>query len=168
LLEVAGAIRMRSDVERKRLFGMSALQHSAGRRADIYTPEATQRTFERLIDCARAALQAGYPVIVDAAFLRHAERDAARALAIELRVPFTILHCTADETRLRQRVAGRSASGVDASEADVAVLEHQLAHHEPLADDERLVTIEVATDATVDVVSLCARWFAQAVAPRSA
>ncbi|MBK5206373.1 MAG: AAA family ATPase [Polaromonas sp.] len=162
LLEAAGAIRLRSDVERKRLFGLDALQRSVEQAVDIYTPEATRRTFDRLKECARTALQAGYPVIIDAAFLRRAERLAFRALAAELRVPFTVLHCRASEAQLRQRVAARSSVGGDASEANVNVLERQLASHEPLEDDERAIALEVVTDEPVDVAALCECWLSQA------
>lgn len=162
LLELAGAIRLRSDVERKRLFGLDALQRSDVRTMDIYTPEANRRTFGRLKECARTALQAGYPVIVDAAFLRRAERRAFQALAAGLRVPFSILHCQAGESQLQQRVAARGAAGNDASEADMNVLERQLARQEPLDMDERAVAIDVITDKPVDVAALSARWLSQA------
>lgn len=161
LLALAGAIRLRSDVERKRLFGLAALQRSVEQAVDIYTPEASQRTFDQLKEYARAALQAGYPVIVDAAFLRSAERRAFQALAAELRVPFAILHCRANEANLRQRVSARSSVGDDASEANVSVLEHQLTRHEPLDSDERAVVLEVITDEPVDVAALCAHWLSQ-------
>ncbi len=161
LLEVAGAIRVRSDVERKRLHGLDALQQSAGQGLDIYTPEATRRTFERLKECARTALQAGYPVIVDAAFLRRTERERFKTLAAGLGVPFTILSCQATESQLRQRVADRNTVGNDPSEANIAVLERQLASHEPLDGNERAVALEVTTDEPVDVRALCARWLSQ-------
>jgi predicted kinase len=161
LLAPAGAIRIRSDVERKRLFGLGAQQRSADRQAEIYSQEATRRTFARLAECARTALQAGYPVIVDAAFLRRDERLAFRALAAELRVPFSILRCRAAEAQLRRRVAARDAEGSDASEATLAVLERQLATHEPLGQDECAFALDVATDDPVDVASLGARWLAR-------
>lgn len=161
LLAAVGAIRIRSDVERKRLFGLGAQQRSAERRAEIYTQDATRRTFARLAECARTALQAGWPVIVDAAFLRRDERLAFRALAAELRVPFSILHCRAAEAQLRRRVAARDADGSDASEATLDVLERQLATHEPLGQDERALALEVATDEPLDIASLCARWLAR-------
>ena len=161
LLSVAGAIRLRSDVERKRLFGLAALERSTDR-ARVYGPDATLRTFNRLAECARGALRAGYPVIVDAAFLRRAERDVLRALAAELRVPFTILHCSANTARLRERVAARGNSGDDASEADLEVLERQLGYAEPLSDDERALAIDVNTDEPVDAAALSERWSARA------
>jgi hypothetical protein len=158
LLALAGAIRLRSDVERKRLFGLDALQRSVDHAVDIYTPEATRRTFGRLKACARTALQAGYPVIVDAAFLKRAERHAFQALADELGVPFSILHCQASEAQLHQRLAARNLGGNDASEADVKVLEHQVTDHEPLDDGERAIALQVVTDDAVDVAALHARW----------
>lgn len=160
LLAAAGAIRLRSDVERKRLFGMAALERSTDRQ-QIYGADATARTFDRLARCARTALHAGYPVIVDAAFLRHAERTSFRALAAELDVPFTILDCKADEARMRDRVAARAASGGDPSEADLEVLEHQLRHREPLFGDECALVIEATTDEPVDPAALRERWFAR-------
>jgi predicted kinase len=99
-------------------------------------------------------------VIVDAAFLRRDERRAFRALAVELRVPFSILHCQAAEVKLRQRVTNRLASGTDASEANLAVLERQLATQEPLDEEERVVALNVNTDEPPDVPSLLARWLA--------
>lgn len=162
LLERGDAVRLRSDVERKRLFGLRPLQSSTAHALDVYTAEATQRTFDRLADGARTALLAGWPVIVDAAFLRRSERQRFKALAAELGVPFAILHCHAAEPVLRQRVAARHAAGNDASEADVAVLQRQIDHHEPLGDDERAIALDVATDAAVDADALAARWLAGA------
>lgn len=127
-------LRLRSDVERKRLFGL-APQASSGSALDggIYTAEATTRTYERLRSLARSLLQAGWPVIVDAAFLRREERSAFRALAGELNVEFSILATEAPVDELRRRLAARSG---DASEAGVAVLERQLAWFEPLDAEE--------------------------------
>jgi len=162
LLERSGAVRLRSDVERKRLFGLRPLQSSTAFALDVYTAEATQRTFDRLADIARDALRAGWPVIVDAAFLGRSERQRFKALAAELGVPFAILHCHAAETVLRERVAARHAAGNDASEADVAVLQRQIDHHEPLGDDERAIAFDVATEAAVNAHALAARWLAGA------
>ena len=160
LLAAAGAIRLRSDVERKRLFGMTALERSTDR-AQIYGADATGRTFDRLAQHARTALKAGYPVIVDAAFLRREERASFRALAAELDVPFTILDCTADEARMRERVALRTASGGDPSEADLEVLKRQLQFREPLSADECAFVIEAITDQPIDAATLRDRWFAR-------
>jgi len=166
LLERAGAIRLRSDVERKRLFGLGALHDASARPGEgIYGADATQRTYERLLALAMHSLDAGYPTIVDATFLRARERDAFREAARSRGVPFTILHCRAEPALLRERVAGRHAGRSDASDADLAVLERQLAGHEPLRDDERGVAIEVDTGQPVDVDALAARWLEQPQEP---
>ncbi len=158
----AEAIRLRSDVERKRLFGLSALASSRDAGVDIYSPEATRMTFDRLRDSARDLLQAGRAVIVDAAFLMHSERQAFHALAMAEGALFTILDCCADTETLRHRVLARAQAGNDASEATVEVLERQLSFAEPLTEDERCHAIEVFTQGPVDIDGLLARWFESA------
>jgi predicted kinase len=133
LLEREGAIRLRSDVERKRLFGLRMLQDSRAAGVDLYSADATERTYAHLLETAGAALEAGWPVVLDAAFLRRAERDRARALATRMMVPFLILHCEAPMQSLRERLKARRG---DASEADTAVLEKLLVLADPLSHDE--------------------------------
>ncbi|MEJ8827285.1 AAA family ATPase [Variovorax humicola] len=162
LLELAGAVRLRSDVERKRLFGLPALARSADRGIDIYTPEATRRSLARIAEGVRLALHAGYPTIVDAAFLRRAERASFRALAASLRLPFAILDLRASPAQLRHRVAARLAEGGDPSEADAAVLERQFAFHEALDAQERAIAITTETEPRPEAATLCALWMAGA------
>lgn len=133
LLEHRGAIRLRSDVERKRLFGLGMLDDSRAQGVDLYGADSTARTYDRLLELARAALGAGYPVILDAAFLLRAERERARALASDMDVAFTILHCHAADSVLRERLRSRTG---DASEADAAVLDRLSGVVEPLTSDE--------------------------------
>jgi aminoglycoside phosphotransferase family enzyme/predicted kinase len=159
LLEQAGALRLRSDVERKRLFGLRPLARSRSGPGDgIYRREDSERTYARLLALATIALDAGWPVVVDAAFLRASERDAFRAAARERGLPFTILHCRAEAGLLRERVRAREQRGGDPSEAGLAVLERQLAGHDPLRDDERPLAIEVDTGRPVDVGALAGDW----------
>jgi aminoglycoside phosphotransferase family enzyme/predicted kinase len=124
-------VRLRSDVERKRLHGLAPDTASGG---TIYSRAATLRTYACLGELAETAVGAGWSVIVDAAFLKRAERAAFRALAGRLGAPFAILAPQADTATLRQRVAARRG---DASEADLSVLERQLDWMEPLAEDEQ-------------------------------
>ncbi len=122
----AGAVRIRADVERKRLFGLEPDADSRGAGVDIYTAEAGRRTFARLAELAAGIIGDGFAVIVDATFIRRSLRDDFRRLARELGVPFHILLCDAPTEELRRRVRARLESGADASEADVEVLEAQL------------------------------------------
>ena len=136
LVEATGAIRIRSDVERKRLFGLAPLERSTGRsELDLYAPDVTRRTYAHLARQAARVVEAGFTVVVDATFLKRAQRDAFRRLAAKLGVPFTLLEFRAHAETLRRRVARRSAHADDASEADLAVLHGQLATLEPLTAD---------------------------------
>jgi aminoglycoside phosphotransferase family enzyme/predicted kinase len=138
LLETLGAVRIRSDVERKRLHGLASREHPrAGIDRGLYTPAATDATYRRVHTLARDVVAAGFPVIVDAAFLHRWQRDLFRTLASDMQVPFAVVSFSACESTLRERIALRAASGRDASDADLAVLEHQLRTHEPLGPDER-------------------------------
>jgi aminoglycoside phosphotransferase family enzyme/predicted kinase len=138
LLEVLpGAIRIRADVERKRLFGLGPLDDSRSALGQgLYTAEASARTYQRLHELADPLLAAGHPVLVDATFMKRAHREPFRELAARHGVPFILLACEAKASTLRERVAARRERGDDAAEADVAVLERQLLFVEPPAPDE--------------------------------
>lgn len=123
-------VRIRSDVERKRLFGLAPDEPSGG---TIYSPEATQRTYARLGELAEQALAAGWSVIVDAAFLKRAERDAFRALACRLGCLCELMVCTAPPEELEQRLIARRG---DASEATPEVMRQQLEWLEAPGADE--------------------------------
>lgn len=147
LLESTDAIRVRSDVERKRLHGLAprARSHSpAG--AGLYTPAAGERTYARLAGLADAILAADWPVIVDATFLRRAQREQLRAVARRHDVQFFILDVQAPASLLRERIGGRERHGLDASEAGLAVLERQLASGEPLAAAEQTESVAILND----------------------
>jgi aminoglycoside phosphotransferase family enzyme/predicted kinase len=159
LLEAAGALRVRSDVERKRLAGLGALQKSRGVVAGgIYGDAASERTYGRLREIARTALACGWPIIVDAAFLHRAERTRFAALAEAAGVPFSILDCSAPLPLLRERVARRQAAGSDASEADLEVLERFAGEAEPLGDCERAKAIAVDPAWPGAPAALAQRW----------
>jgi predicted kinase len=134
LAERLGGVRIRSDVERKRLFGLDSSMASSG---SIYTADANERTYARLERCAASGLAARVPVVIDAASLRRNERLRFRDLARECGAHFALIVCSAPTEVLRARVAARAAAGTDPSEADLGVLERQLAWYEaPGADEE--------------------------------
>ena len=147
LAEALGAVRVRSDLERKRAQGLAPLTSSgSGVGSGLYSAVVNAATYRRLGELAQEALRAGFPVVVDAAGLKRAEREAFRAIAERFGVPFTILDFHAPLDVLRARIAQRLARANDASEADLAVLEHQLAAREPLTPAEMAATF--AVDAT--------------------
>jgi predicted kinase len=147
LVPAIGAIRVRADLERKRLAGMQRLDRShSGVGEKLYTSAITERTYARLEECAEAALASGFNVIVDASFLQAAQRERFRRLAVEKRTSFLILSCRADTSELHARLGARARSGRDPSEATNAVLEHQLATQQPLRPTEQMHALMINTD----------------------
>mgnify|MGYP002400741180 CR=1 FL=1 len=143
LAQHAQAVRVRSDVERKRLFALAADARPApGEIATLYGAEATRRTYEKLSTLARDLLAAGISTVIDAAALRRSERDALRALAASAGARFVLLECSAPEPVLRGRIAQRLAEAKDASDADLAVLDLQLRVREPIAPDETALAFD--------------------------
>jgi len=138
LMQTPGAIRLRSDVERKRLAGLDALARSgSGVGEQLYAIDATRRTYEHLARRAGEILDAGWPVIVDATFIARWQRDLLREAARTRNVEFRIVDFPVPVATLRERIVQRSHSGNDASEADLAVLQNQLDTEEPLGADEQ-------------------------------
>jgi hypothetical protein len=159
LLEASGAIRFRADVERKRLFGLDALQRSdaAGQQV-LYSSQASQATQQRLRELAALALQSGYSVILDATFLEREARQQARALATGLGLRLLILHFEARPDTLRERVSRRALRSDDASDAGPAVLESQLAHAQPLRDDERAQVVVLDAEQALTTLASARGW----------
>ena len=158
LVEQRGLVALHSDIERKRLFGLSPRASSQGVAGGIYTAQASARTYAELRDRARVLLGAGQPVLVDATFLQRAHRGEFIALARELGVPCRILLFDAPEAVLRERVRRRAAAGGDPSEATEAVLTRQLAEREPLSAAEAALAWPVDTRAAVDWAQLPPAW----------
>ena len=158
VLERTRAIRIRSDVERKRLCGLAPCDPSGSvLEGGIYTAQANVLTFERLAALARTIIAAGYPVVIDAAFIRHERRKIFSALAAELGVPFAIIHCVASEALMAERIVRRQAEGRDASEATIDVLNRQKQHAEPLNDSEHASAILVDSDDALSIDAMVSR-----------
>jgi aminoglycoside phosphotransferase family enzyme/predicted kinase len=136
LASMLGAVHIRSDVERKRLHGIAPHSSAAaGSGAGIYAPQASAATYERLAQLARSILASGHPAVVDATFLRRAERRVFRELARRAGARFVIVRCEAPLGALQARLLARAGMR-DASDATPAVLERQLAIREGFAPAE--------------------------------
>ena len=152
LLEQLQAIRVRSDVERKRLFTITGNADStASIDTGLYSPEITQQIYHHLAELAEVILSSAYPVIIDAACLKYEQRALFRDLAARLIVPFVIIEFTARPDTLRQRINSRQK---DISDADQSVLEHQLANWQPLAKNELSEVITIDTESSTDLDTL--------------
>lgn len=155
LLETLPLIRLRSDVERKRLFGLALEAKTPKENIDkLYGKEATRRTFDRLIELVGRITAAGFAVVVDATFLRRAQRRQFRQLARSLGIGFVLLAVTADVAVMKRRIADRRRHDADASEADIAVLERQQAWLEPLTTEEAKLALTVVNNDGLDLTGI--------------
>ncbi|HET7211882.1 MAG TPA: AAA family ATPase, partial [Methyloceanibacter sp.] len=117
-----GAVHVRSDVERKRLFGVAPLERLP---PDAYTLEVTKRVYAMCRKRALLALEGGQSVIVDAVHARAEEREALAALAAATGVPFTGLWLEAPAKVMRDRIAARTG---DVSDATPELVDVQLGY----------------------------------------
>lgn len=152
LVDAMGAIRIRSDVERKRLFNIDASESALEEiNSGVYSARASQQTYQKLIELAEHVIKAGYSAIIDAAFLKYGQREPFEQLAKHLNAPYIILEATAADDVLRQRIMDRKN---DVSDADLAVLEHQLSNWQALHSNEFANTVSVQTDQALDLSNL--------------
>ena len=114
-----GAVIVRSDVERKTIFGAGETEKLP---AAAYAPDVTARVYAAIADKARRIVASGHSAIVDAVFAKAEERDALTAAAQAAKVPVQGLFLTADLATRIARVGGRTN---DASDADTAVAQAQ-------------------------------------------
>ena len=127
-----GAIHLRSDLERKAMFGVDPLTRLPER---AYSEAAGKRVYDRLLDHAAQILQAGHSVVLDAVFATAEERGAVDALGRRLNVPVTGVWLEADPRTLVSRVSARQG---DASDADASVVHKQLASGDPAEEWVRI------------------------------
>lgn len=155
------AIRVRSDLERKRPEGGSDGQPKTDRIGlGMYGADAIDRTYRRLADHCRTGLKAGFNMIADATFLQRRHRLWFSDLAQSLGAQCWLLDCTAPDQVLRDRIRRRAETRDDASDADQAVLEHQLSHFDPVSEAEGLtvVTLQHDSDPSQVLQDVLERW----------
>jgi len=145
LVEALGAIRIRSDVERKRLYGQQPESQASELNTGIYDAEVGDATYQRLHSLAENALSAGFSVVIDATYLRHQYRQAAWQVAESTGVPFMILSCEAPDAVIEQWLTQRQAEGGDPSDATLAVIKAQQSSREPLSESEQLLNRQIST-----------------------
>ncbi len=149
LLDKTGAIRIRSDIERKRLHDFNQDDDTANTvNNGIYTEKSSERTYARLFELTAAIMTAGYSVIVDATFLKQQQRAPFKALAEQLDAAYFIVETTAPEETLRRRITERKN---DISDADLNVLDYQLSNRQPLPAEEEKFALSINTTGALDI-----------------
>jgi uncharacterized protein len=146
LAERLSAVHIRSDGERKRRAGLRELASSHSRLGeDLYSAEASATLYGELARATEDVLSGGITVIVDATFLERAQRARFAELAARLGAPLRLILCEAPEPILRARIVERNRLKSDAAEADLGVLEWQLARMERPSADEGIDVIPIDT-----------------------
>lgn len=157
LIAALPAIRVRSDVERKRLSGVAETAGTDSEiGAGIYSPGSSDDVYTHLVGLARLLLEARHNAIIDATFLTREQRDRALEMADSCGYSVIVVSVTAPDAVMRDRLGRRSQAGGDASEADTDVLDHQLAVAEPLTAAEQRRAIVFDNDGDADIGALAA------------
>jgi aminoglycoside phosphotransferase family enzyme/predicted kinase len=151
LMSELPAVRVRSDIERKRrleLAETASSESAPGRGA--YTAREKAKVYESMMGIIDGLLVAGFNVIADASFLMRTNRRMLEALADRKEVAFAWVDVSAANDVLERRLRQRTITRTDASEADAAVLEYQRGHSDPLNAAERAHTVFVESNRQVD------------------
>lgn len=155
IIERLQVIRIRSDVERKRLHNLSAHQNSHSTlNSGLYKQSSSDMTYQRLLQLTNQILESGYSVIVDATFLLEQYRKPFSKLAEQLQIPFIIVHTRSDKQTLVKRIKDRAKQQNNVSEANQAVMESQLHKIQPLSRCELKNCITVNTSKTSELSRL--------------
>ncbi len=148
-------VHIRSDIERKRLAGLKALDRSDdARKTSIYSDDMGRQTYKKLLDLASLCIEEGLTVIVDATFLKVTNRKLFIELAQRLNCPCRILNFNAPREVLVERIQKRYLMGNDASDADTSVLAAQLDNQEALSKEEDAISISINTSEAVDLEAI--------------
>ncbi len=134
VVESFRAIRIRSDVERLRRFPDPQQRYHA---------EATAQTYQTLHQLAAQLCVCGHTVVLDATYLKRAQRQQAAAAAEESGCRWLILDLHCNEEELVRRIEARLQQHDDPSEADEMVLRQQLQHRQRLSDEEQQAAVVV-------------------------
>jgi aminoglycoside phosphotransferase family enzyme/predicted kinase len=144
-----------SDVVRKRLAGINPLQRAE---PEQYTSEFSEKTYAELGRLARAELERGGTVIVDATFRGAADRRAFAGGGTDLLEHARFVEClTPRELRLRRtqrRAKGPATSdatpGVAAAQTFEALTELPASRHLPLRTDRAIESCVAAVESWLD------------------
>ena len=142
LMSALPAVRIRSDIERKRMFDLDETADSrSGVAQGIYTEAANKELYGHMHELSATVLGAKHDVILDAAYLRFSEREHVREIAADCNAGLVFVQTLAPVNILRDRMHKRAGSSKEASEANLAVLEHQLENAEPLTRAEQRAVV---------------------------
>ncbi len=150
--EISGLPVIDADTTRKRLVGLEPTERAS---SDHYSPEVGERTYRELGVAARAELDRGSAVIVDATARRQTDRDAFREGLGRIGGPVLFAICQAPDGVLLARARERSRDPARISDADEEVVRAQLGTFERIAAEEgRVAAIATELDADAQLTAV--------------
>ena len=159
ITRISGLPDLSSDETRKGLAGLAPTERAA---PEHYSDAFSRRTYRQLGERSAAAIREHGGAIIDATFLRAADRDAFRAGFGDPASPMVFIQCAAPRDELLRRVRARGPGTV--SDADQAVVERQLAEHPP-APGSASSRLQVLTDRPIADVVLDVECFLDSLEP---
>lgn len=145
-----GAVWLSSDVVRKELHGFDPLDRGTG--AELYTPDATRRTYEELCRRARNCLRQGVSVVLDATYQDRTHRQQVASAAQQSGAALLFVLCRCPEDVARIRIRERQRRQTDPSDAGIRVFEAQLRSFNPL--DEVPASQQFTADTRLPIAGL--------------
>ena len=151
ILEHFDALIVSSDIERKRLYGIDPLHRvEEHEKADLYSAEMNEKTYSRLFELTEEIIHEGYTVIVDATFLKFEHRSVFMELAEKLRVPYRLVSIEPDPFVIQQNITDRQLANNNPSDADLNIMQRQLASLEPPRPFEKAYSIQPRTSLDIE------------------
>lgn len=99
-----------SDIIRKELAHLSPQEKRFEKfHQGIYSPDFSRKTYQTLLDRAKAHLACGISVVIDASFKKHIDRKEALSLARQMDADFLLIECQCSEEEIRKRLARRAS-----------------------------------------------------------
>ncbi len=159
IIKHQGGIIISSDIERKRLYGISPLTRVAeADKAMLYSAEMNGQTYARLLQLAEWVLKQGYSVVMDATFLRRNSREPFIELAEKLSVDYKIFSILPNIALIKQNITDRTERNDNPSDANFEVALRQHQSLESPGVDEDCWQIEQNTALNLDILK---NWLAQ-------
>ncbi len=158
LSERTGMTVINSDVTRKAIAGKSGRQFAAYGQ-EIYSATMTEKTYKKMARTAEPLIAQGKGVILDASFLRRAQREKFVRLAGKHKIPLLLIHCWASDLTTQVRLAHRQAQGQDVSDGRWEIFLRQKDAFESFDDSEFAARFELNSEAPAEgLADACERF----------
>jgi uncharacterized protein len=159
LSERTGMTVINSDVLRKEIAGKSGRQFAAYGE-EIYSATMTEKTYKKMARTAEQQIAQGKGALLDATFLRRAQREKFVRLAGKHKIPLLLIHCSASDLTTQARLAHRQAQGQDVSDGRWEIFVRPKDAFESFDDIEFSARLELDTEApAATLADACEKFF---------